>query len=142
LEVREHTGGTPLCCSVAFRVLRGCRPTTSIGRTPRPERCPLQSQRESVDGGCILFPDDPSLKDIQTKFEHDFAGVASNGAHGFAFFVNQPMTIGERELLQAKAGAVPVEIYHLERIPILTGFTQRVRDSGSSIYGFNSGDSC
>jgi hypothetical protein len=35
------------------------------------------------------------LKDIQTKFEHDFAGVATNGADGFAFFVNQPIWIGK-----------------------------------------------
>jgi len=62
------------------------------------------------------LPRRPVLEGYKTKFEHDFAGVATNGAHGFAFFVNQPMTIGERELLQAKAGAVPVEIYHLERI--------------------------
>lgn len=57
----------------------------------------------------------PSFKDIQTKFGHDFAGVATNGADGFAFSVNQPLTIGERELLQAAASAAPIEIYHLER---------------------------
>ena len=63
------------------------------------------------------FPPTPAtFKDIQTKFEHDFAGVAANSADGFAFFVNQPLTIGEREILQAKAGTAPLEIYHLERM--------------------------
>jgi hypothetical protein len=123
-----------LCRAAAFRVLRGCRPTTSIGGTRRPERCSLQPQRESVDRGRIFPPTPPSFKDIQAKFEHDFAGVAANGADGFAFFANQP-AIGERELLQAKAGAAPLEIYHLERMrfywirPKGAGF-------GSNICGF------
>jgi len=66
--------------------------------------------------GAYFPPTPASFKDIEAKFEHDFAGVAANGADGFAFFVNQPLTIGERELLHAKAGAAPLEIYHLERM--------------------------
>src|SRR5215469_15167213 len=66
--------------------------------------------------GAYFPPTPASFKDIEAKFEHDFAGVAANGADGFAFFVNQPLTIGERELLQAKAGGAPLEIYHLERM--------------------------
>jgi hypothetical protein len=45
--------------------------------------------------------------------------VAANGAQAFAFFVNQPLTIGERETLQSKTEGVPTEIYHLERIRAL-----------------------
>jgi hypothetical protein len=109
-------------------------PQHPLGGTRRPERCSLQPQRESVDRGRIFPPTPPSFKDIQAKFEHDFAGVAANGADGFAFFANQP-AIGERELLQAKAGAAPLEIYHLERMrfywirPKGAGF-------GSNICGF------
>jgi hypothetical protein len=54
--------------------------------------------------------------DIKAKFEHDFAGVARNGAQAFAFFVNQPLTISERQELQDLAGQTRAEIYHLERI--------------------------
>jgi fido (protein-threonine AMPylation protein) len=64
-------------------------------------------------------PTHPTFKEIQEKFDHDFAGVAANGAQAFAFFVNQPLTIGERENLQARTGGVPAEIYHLERIRAL-----------------------
>jgi fido (protein-threonine AMPylation protein) len=64
-------------------------------------------------------PTHPTFKEIQEKFDHDFAGVAANGAQAFAFFVNQPLTIGERAELQARTGEVPAEIYHLERIRAL-----------------------
>jgi fido (protein-threonine AMPylation protein) len=61
-------------------------------------------------------PTHPSFQEIQTKFDHDFAGVKANNAEGFAFFVNQPLTIGERQDLLSHANFVRVEIYHLERI--------------------------
>lgn len=61
-------------------------------------------------------PTRPSAKEIQTKFAHDLAGVKANDAAAFAFFVNQPLTIGEREQLQSLAGEIEVEIFHLERI--------------------------
>ena len=65
-------------------------------------------------------PTHPSFQEIQTKFDHDFLGVAANKAQAFAFFVNQPLTIGEREQLRShSAGSVHVEIYHLERIRAL-----------------------
>jgi hypothetical protein len=64
-------------------------------------------------------PTHPTFNEIRTKFDHDFGGVAANGAQGFAFFVNQPLTIAEREELQSRTGGVSVEIYHLERIRAL-----------------------
>jgi hypothetical protein len=51
-----------------------------------------------------FLPTPPSFQEIQKKFEHDFAGVAANGAQGFAFFVNQPLTIGERQSLTVGVG--------------------------------------
>ncbi|UVL00521.1 Fic family protein [Pseudomonas sp. B21-048] len=53
---------------------------------------------------------------IKSKFEHDIEGVRANNASAFAFFVNQPLTIGEREQLLGLAGQSRVELYHLERI--------------------------
>lgn len=63
------------------------------------------------------FPTTPStLRAIQSKFEDDFAGVAVNNAQAFAFFVNQALTVGERQQLQVLAGQTRTEVYHLERI--------------------------
>lgn len=63
------------------------------------------------------FPATPStLRTIKSKFTDDFVGVASNSAQAFAFFVNQPLTVGEREQLRALAGQTRAEVYHLERI--------------------------
>lgn len=66
------------------------------------------------------FPPTPAnFRDIESKFNHDLAGVALNAAEGFAFFVNQPLTVGERQRLLQLAPQVPAEIYHLERIRCL-----------------------
>ena len=58
----------------------------------------------------------PTLNSIKKKFKDDFVGVTSNVAHGFVFFVNQTLTVGEREQLRSLAGETPAEVYHLERI--------------------------
>ena len=63
------------------------------------------------------FPPTPAtLRDIESKFEHDFGGVAANNAQAFAFFVNQPLTIGERQQILRLAGQTRTELYHLDRI--------------------------
>ena len=84
----------------------------------------LKDVRCSKDGktwiaAAYFPPTPPTFSEIRTKFDDDFGGVAVNGAEAFAFFVNQPLTIGEREDLQSRSGGVPVEIYHLERIRAL-----------------------
>ncbi len=84
----------------------------------------LKDVRCSKDGktwiAAAYFPPTPStFSEIRTKVDHDLGGVAANGAQAFAFFVNQPLTIGEREALQSRSGGVPVEIYHLERMRAL-----------------------
>jgi len=81
----------------------------------------LKDVKYSKDGktwiaAAYFPPKPPTFNEIQTKFDHDFCGVAANGAQAFAFFVNQPLTISERGELQSRTGGVPVEIYHLERI--------------------------
>jgi hypothetical protein len=74
-------------------------------------------------------PTPPSFQEIQKKFEHDLAGVAANGAQGFAFFVNQPLTIGECQSLQSASGITTVEIYHLERLRALLDSPKAVIES-------------
>jgi fido (protein-threonine AMPylation protein) len=84
----------------------------------------LKDVRCSKDGktwiaAAYFPPTHPTFSEIRTKFDHDFAGVAANGVQAFAFVVNQPLSIAEREKLQSRTGGVPVEIYHLERIRAL-----------------------
>ncbi len=63
------------------------------------------------------FPPTPcKFSEIKAKFNHDFPGVAANNAEAIAFFVNQPLTVGERQNLMALAVPISTEIYHLERI--------------------------
>src|SRR5688572_6763491 len=61
-------------------------------------------------------PTHATVSEIKAKFTHDFAGVASNSADAFAFFVNQPLTVGERQTILGQAGQTRAELYHLERI--------------------------
>lgn len=57
-----------------------------------------------------------SFADIQRKFAGDLEGVKLNGAHGIAFFVNQPLTAGERKALLELAHPRKTEVFHLERM--------------------------
>jgi len=58
----------------------------------------------------------PRFREVKDKFIHDLTGVAKNSADAMAFFVNQHLTIGEREELRSQSPNPEVEIYHLERI--------------------------
>jgi len=53
---------------------------------------------------------------IRAKFVDDAVGVNKNGAAGFAFFLNQNLTVSERQSLIELSPADKTEIYHLERI--------------------------
>ena len=61
-------------------------------------------------------PTQARFPDIRQKFEHDLVGVAANQAKGFAFFVNQHLTVGERQELVGLSTAKRTEVYHLKRI--------------------------
>lgn len=64
----------------------------------------------------VYFPPTPKrFSAVKTKFVGDLGGVASHGAGGFVFFVNQPLTLGQRATLQAVT-EIPTTIYHLERL--------------------------
>ena len=66
--------------------------------------------------GAVFFPGThQSFAEVRAKLVADLEGVAANSAQAFAFFVNQPLTLGERDQLQEIVD-VPTEIYHLERI--------------------------
>lgn len=60
-----------------------------------------------------------SHSDVRSKFNHDISGVTKNTAQGFAFFVSQHLTVGDRQALMALSPAARTEIYHLERITSL-----------------------
>jgi len=59
------------------------------------------------------------FKHIRKKFKHDLQGAQRNKTRGFVFFVNQPLTLGNRTDLSAIAQPRTVELYHLERIRAL-----------------------
>lgn len=67
--------------------------------------------------GAAFFPTtDKSFTEIEKKFRDDFLGVNRNTASGFAFFVNQRLSVSERKALIAQVGETEVELYHLERM--------------------------
>jgi hypothetical protein len=53
---------------------------------------------------------------IRNKFESDLFGASDNGAGGIVFVTNQEIRQAEREELRRLAGAVELELFHLERI--------------------------
>ncbi len=61
-------------------------------------------------------PTEEEFKDIKEKFKRDLDGARKNGADGVAFFVNQYLTLGQRDELLTLAGPLKTEIYHLERM--------------------------
>jgi fido (protein-threonine AMPylation protein) len=60
-------------------------------------------------------PTGQTFASIKRKFKGDYTGVARHEADAFAFFVNQHLTVGQRDKLKDLT-AVPTELYHLERI--------------------------
>ena len=56
------------------------------------------------------------FSDVKSKFESDIRGGSENDAQGFAFVVNQYLTLRQRDQLKAISGIEFVEIIHLERI--------------------------
>ena len=67
-------------------------------------------------GACFFPPTEPSFTDIKNKFQDNVKGVKANDGKGIAFFVNQHLTISERNELLALSDGLMAEIYHVERI--------------------------
>jgi fido (protein-threonine AMPylation protein) len=87
--------------------------------------------------GAAYFPTTPqNFESIQSKFEHDIAGVAKNKADGLAFLTNQKLTPKERETLVDLAVNKNCKaiVYHIERIRVLLdsplGFALRLEYLG------------
>src|SRR5436309_708268 len=52
--------------------------------------------------GAVFFPTTPQTPaEIRAKFKSDLDGVATNSARGFAFFVNQHVSLNARAELEA-----------------------------------------
>ena len=67
--------------------------------------------------GAAYFPPTPkSFAEIKKKFGDDFGGVQKNRASGFAFFVNQRLSVSERKELISEAHDIEIELYHVERV--------------------------
>lgn len=77
----------------------------------------ILAKRNGLQYVCaVFFPPTPqTFKDIEKKFIEDRAGVSRHNADGFVFFVNQRLTLGERQILQGLGDPVD-ETFHLERL--------------------------
>ena len=65
----------------------------------------------------VYFPrGQQSIRQIRKKFQAAVAGAASSSTNGIALVTNQELTLAQRAELQALAGPVVVELFHLERI--------------------------
>ena len=61
--------------------------------------------------GAVYFPPtEPTFKDIKGKFEHDAKGAIAINAYGMAFFVNQHLTLGERDELLTASGSLKADL--------------------------------
>lgn len=64
----------------------------------------------------VFFPPtDKTFAGIKKKFVEDRAGVSRHDAEGFVFFVNEPLSLGDRAKLLQLGGPLD-EIFHLERL--------------------------
>lgn len=77
----------------------------------------ILAKRDGLQFVCAVYfpPTHQTFGAIEKKFIEDRQGVARHGADGFVFFVNQPLTLGERQTLQ-DLGAPVDEVFHLERL--------------------------
>lgn len=97
------------------------------GYTGIDPQCPLGGQDGLKDIICkkndicyiaaIFFPPThQTFQNVKKKFVHDLMGVDRNEVNGFIFFINQHLSLKEREKLIGEASCKHCEIYHLERI--------------------------
>lgn len=65
----------------------------------------------------VYFPrDQKDFTDILKKFSDDLAGANKNDVTGMAFVTNQELRLAEREHLNEVAGALKLDLFHLERV--------------------------
>jgi hypothetical protein len=90
-------------------------PQSTLGGPDGKKDILARKARELFVAAVYFPPTRKTFKEIQAKFRRDRAGVELNGAAGLVFFVNQPLTGGERAALR-ELGGENDEIFHLERI--------------------------
>lgn len=80
----------------------------------------------------VFFPrGQKDFAEIRTKFEGDLSGAMKNNALGIAFVTNQEIRLAEREELRLLAGAIELDLFHLERVtaildkPSMAGIRQQ-----------------
>lgn len=67
----------------------------------------------------VYFPrGQKDFAEIRTKFEADLPGALKNEASGIAFVTNQEIRLAEREELHRLAGAIELDLFHLERVTV------------------------
>jgi hypothetical protein len=65
----------------------------------------------------VYFPrGQESFTKIRAKFKSDLAGVSANAATAFVFVTNQELSLAQRTSLKEDAGAVQLDLFHLERL--------------------------
>jgi hypothetical protein len=111
-----HTLAERLCAGImAVEGFTDIDPQAPLGG-PDDKKDILARRNDLLWLGAVFFP--PTQKtfaEVRTKLQSDLEGVSANAAQAFAFFVNQPLTVGQREELRG-IGPAPTEIYHLERL--------------------------
>jgi hypothetical protein len=80
----------------------------------------ILAKREGHQYVCAVYfpPTHQTFAAIEKKFLEDREGVARHDADGFVFFVNQPLSLGQRQALQ-DAGEPLDELFHLERLRLI-----------------------
>jgi fido (protein-threonine AMPylation protein) len=120
LELRDWRGGQTnaerLCAGVlAINGFVDIDPQAPLGG-PDDKKDILARRDARRYVAAVFFPPTPqTFGAVRKKFTEDRAGVARHGADGFVFFVNQSLTLTQRERLQ-QLGAPIDELYHLERL--------------------------
>ncbi|MGA9042610.1 MAG: hypothetical protein WB421_18910 [Terriglobales bacterium] len=85
------------------------------GPDERKDILAIKAKRKWV--GAAYFPaTGKSFAEIKKKFCDDFSGVKRNNGSGFAFLVNQRLSVSERSELISQTSQTETELYHLERM--------------------------
>jgi len=120
-RLREWTNGQPPSERLAAQILlhegyKNLDPSHPLGGKDgtKDAICQKDGQKWVM---AVYFPrGQKSFNDIEEKFLNDLKGVQSNKADALAFVTNQELRLAEREALCKAAGAIPVELFHLEKI--------------------------
>ena len=119
-ELRDWRGGQTNSERLAAGVLavegfRAVDPQAPLGGPD--DKKDILARRDDIQwlAGVFFPPTRQTFRQVRNKFDEDLLGVEQHKAGGFAFFVNQPLTLDERKGLHGRCD-VDLEIYYLERL--------------------------